>query len=96
MQNYQLYENILVRHGLMLVGYSCGANTEATQILGMTLTDMKEQGLEEKSMFYVMNPKSIYIGQSDPVCTKNTFQKDLKIGLGLPVPFGQPELKTSR
>jgi len=62
-QIYQLYEMILVRHGLMLVGFSYGAKTEAYRILGMSLTDMKEQGLEEKTVFYVMNPKSIYIGQ---------------------------------
>ncbi|XP_073386521.1 uncharacterized protein [Physcomitrium patens] len=60
---YQLYEMILVRHGLMLVGYSYGAKTEAYRILGMSLTDMHKQGLEEKTLFYVMNPKSIYIGQ---------------------------------
>ena len=63
MQIYQLYEMILVRHGLMLVGFSYGAKTEAYRILGMSLTDMKEQGLEERTVFYVMNPKSIYIGQ---------------------------------
>lgn len=62
-QIYQLYEMILVRHGLMLVGYSYGAKTEAYRILGMSLTDMKKQGLEETTVFYVMNPKSIYIGQ---------------------------------
>jgi dynein heavy chain len=63
MQIFQLYEMILVRHGLMLVGYSYGAKTEAYRILGMALTDMQKQGLEEKTVFYVMNPKSIYIGQ---------------------------------
>lgn len=93
MQNCRLYENILVRHGLMLVGYSCGPNTQANQILGMSLTNMKEQGLEEKSVFYMMNPRSICIGQFDPVCTENKFQKDLEIGLGLLAPLENQNLR---
>jgi hypothetical protein len=76
MQNYELYENILVRHGLMPM--SCGASTKANQILGMSLTNMKEQGLEEKSVFYMMNPRSI-------------FQKRLENRLVSPRPIGKPE-----
>jgi hypothetical protein len=89
MQNYELYENILVRHGLMPM--SCGASTKANQILGMSLTNMKEQGLEEKSVFYMMNPRSIFIGQFDPVCTENNFQKRLENRLVSPRPIGKPE-----
>jgi dynein heavy chain len=64
LQIYQLYEMILVRHGLMLVGYSYGAKTEAYRILAAALTDMHNKGLEEEiTKCYVINPKSIYIGQ---------------------------------
>lgn len=47
----------------MLVGYSYGAKTEAYRILGAALTDMQKKGLEEITRFFVINPKSIYIGQ---------------------------------
>jgi len=60
---FQLYEMILVRHGLMLVGYSYGAKTEAYRILAAALSDMNKEGLEEITRCFVINPKSIYIGQ---------------------------------
>ncbi|WZN65433.1 heavy chain of dynein [Chloropicon roscoffensis] len=62
---FQLYEMILVRHGLMLVGYSYGAKTTAYRVLQGALGDLKERDeLEEnKTVVRVMNPKSIYIGQ---------------------------------
>lgn len=63
-QIFQLYEMILVRHGLMLVGFSYGAKTEAYRTLAAALTDMHSWGDPENiTKYYVMNPKSIYIGQ---------------------------------
>lgn len=62
-QIFPLYEMILVRHGLMLVGYSYGAKTEAYRILAAALSDMNKEGLEEITRCFVINPKSIYIGQ---------------------------------
>lgn len=64
MQIYQLYEMILVRHGLMLVGYSYGAKTECYRVLAAALTDMKAANENEQiTKCYIVNPKSIYIGQ---------------------------------
>ena len=40
----QLYEMILVRHGLMIVGFSYGAKTSAWRALAGALTDLKEAG----------------------------------------------------
>ena len=61
----QLYEMILVRHGLMLVGYSYGAKTSSYRALAGALSDLCEAGqLEEnKVKTVIMNPKSITIGQ---------------------------------
>ena len=62
---FQLYEMILVRHGLMLVGLSYGAKTTAYRVLQGALGDLCERGEldENKTVVRVMNPKSIYIGQ---------------------------------
>ncbi|CAM6109105.1 unnamed protein product [Calypogeia fissa] len=60
---FQLYEMILVRHGLMLVGYSYGAKTESYRVLAAALSDLQAQNLELTTRYFVLNPKSIYIGQ---------------------------------
>ena len=63
----QLYEMIIVRHGLMLVGYSFGAKTSAYRTLGAALGQMKEEGhdgpITQPCHYHVMNPKSITMGQ---------------------------------
>ncbi|KAL2633853.1 hypothetical protein R1flu_005332 [Riccia fluitans] len=61
----ELYEMIIVRQGLMLVGYSFGAKTSAYKMLAMSLTDLCAAGLnnENTSKFKVLNPKSITMGQ---------------------------------
>lgn len=41
----ELYEMIIVRHGLMLVGYSFGAKTAAYTVLADALTDLNYEGL---------------------------------------------------
>ncbi|KAG6554407.1 hypothetical protein Mapa_004324 [Marchantia paleacea] len=60
---FQLYEMILVRHGLMLVGYSYGAKTECYRVLAAALSDLQAKNLELITRYFVLNPKSIYIGQ---------------------------------
>ncbi|KAL6759980.1 dynein heavy chain 6 [Haematococcus lacustris] len=62
---HQLYEMILVRHGLMVVGYSYGAKTAICRTLGSALGDLCQQGLleEQKVQIRVMNPKALYMGQ---------------------------------
>ena len=63
----QLYEMIIVRHGLMLVGLSFSGKTRAYRILASALTDMKHKGIPgpitEVAEYHVLNPKSITMGQ---------------------------------
>jgi len=69
----QLYEMIIVRHGLMVVGASFGMKTESWRVLSLALGDLAEQGLmgEKAVRTCVINPKAqpqrqLY-GAEDPV-----------------------------
>jgi len=61
----QLYEMILVRHGLMLVGETYGCKTSVLYVLAKAMTLCNERGNEhtEKIQIFTMNPKSITSGQ---------------------------------
>uniref|UniRef100_A0A383V949 AAA+ ATPase domain-containing protein n=1 Tax=Tetradesmus obliquus TaxID=3088 RepID=A0A383V949_TETOB len=61
----QLYEMILVRHGLMIVGYSYSAKTSIYKTLATALGELEAQNLmgEHKVHTRVLNPKSITMGQ---------------------------------
>ncbi|KAH8413286.1 hypothetical protein KR009_009673 [Drosophila setifemur] len=60
----QLYEMIVVRHGLMLVGYPFGGKSTTYRILAEALECMeKTDGSENKAIFTVINPKAITMGQ---------------------------------
>ncbi|XP_029005758.1 dynein axonemal heavy chain 1 [Betta splendens] len=64
----QLYETTVVRHGLMLVGPSGSGKTKCYEILGAALTALGGQpavsgGVYEPVEIYVLNPKSITMGQ---------------------------------
>lgn len=62
----QIYEMILVRHGLMIVGDPLGGKTQAYQTLSEALTDLGESGTmpeESPVHFGIINPKSITMGQ---------------------------------
>jgi dynein heavy chain, axonemal len=69
----QLYEMIVVRHGLMMVGWSFGMKTAAIRVLARALGDLNEKGLagEFKVKMWTLNPKSVTMGQlygeDDPV-----------------------------
>lgn len=68
----QLYEMIVVRHGLMLVGYSFGMKSSAIHVLADALTKMAAAGHGEyRTKHVAINPKSITMGQlygeDDPV-----------------------------
>jgi len=61
----QLYEMIVVRHGLMIVGLPFSGKTSALKVLQGALTEMNEKGqMEEmKTHIVIVNPKSITMGQ---------------------------------
>uniref|UniRef100_A0A1Y1JXL1 AAA+ ATPase domain-containing protein n=1 Tax=Photinus pyralis TaxID=7054 RepID=A0A1Y1JXL1_PHOPY len=61
----QLYEMIVVRHGLMLVGLPFGAKTSAYRVLADALGLIEVRGGmdEHRAIYTIMNPKSITMGQ---------------------------------
>ena len=61
----QLYEMILVRHGLMIVGLPFAGKTSCLRVLAGSLSQLKKEGLmgECKTHMTVVNPKSITMGQ---------------------------------
>eukprot|EP00924_Labyrinthula_sp_SR-Ha-C_P008574 snap_masked-scaffold_37-processed-gene-0.12-mRNA-1 protein AED:0.06 eAED:0.07 QI:0/0/0/1/1/1/3/0/4292 len=63
----QLYEMIIVRHGLMLVGPSGGGKTSNLANLCSALTSLKAKGIQgfafEVIELYTLNPKSVTMGQ---------------------------------
>eukprot|EP01047_Picozoa_sp_COSAG01_P001177 COSAG01_NODE_25_length_37050_cov_211.559119_13_plen_3716_part_00 len=69
----QLYEMILVRHGLMIVGRPFGCKTTMLRVLSSALTFLAEQGLNDENTteLICLNPKSVSMaqlyGESDPV-----------------------------
>lgn len=60
----QLYEMIVVRHGLMVVGLPFAGKTMALKVLANALTELHEKGLMEemKTHICIINPKSISMG----------------------------------
>ena len=57
----QLYETIVVRHGLMIVGYSFGAKTCIERALATAMGKMAERGAkEEKVHIHTINPKASF------------------------------------
>eukprot|EP00960_Hanusia_phi_P013114 383004-Hanusia_phi.AAC.2 len=61
----ELYEMIVVRHGLMVVGLSYGGKTRSYRVLSDSLGKLNELGQNEenKVRIYTMNPKSVTLGQ---------------------------------
>ena len=59
----QLYEMVLVRHGLMVVGDPFSGKTTIIHVLAEALSLLKEKGLmnEEKVHLCTLNPKSIHM-----------------------------------
>lgn len=74
----QLYEMIIVRHGLMLVGPTGGGKSSNLRVLQNTLSSLKEQGIQgfayEKVKIYQLNPKSITMGQMYGEFDPNTME----------------------
>ncbi|XP_038950112.1 dynein axonemal heavy chain 1 isoform X1 [Rattus norvegicus] len=64
----QLYETTVVRHGLMLVGPTGSGKSNCYRILAAAMTSLKGKpsisgGVYEAVNYYVLNPKSITMGQ---------------------------------
>ncbi|CAH0557250.1 unnamed protein product [Brassicogethes aeneus] len=61
----QLYEMIVVRHGLMIVGFPFSGKTTCYRMLADALGLVEERGGmdEHRAIYTVMNPKSITMGQ---------------------------------
>ena len=61
----QLYEMIVVRHGLMLVGETMSGKTSALAVLAGALTDLHSKGLnnEKEVIATYLNPKAVTMGQ---------------------------------
>lgn len=61
----QVYEMILVRHGLMIVGEPLGGKTQGWQVLADALSDLHAANAypEFKTVYRIINPKSITMGQ---------------------------------
>ncbi|KAL7843672.1 hypothetical protein AOLI_G00251840 [Acnodon oligacanthus] len=64
----QLYETTVVRHGLMLVGPCGSGKTKCYEVLAAAITALQGQpsvsgGVYEAVQTYVLNPKSITMGQ---------------------------------
>lgn len=64
----QLYETTVVRHGLMLVGPTGSGKTRCYEVLAAALTALDGQKADDGSLYtpvnyFVLNPKSITMGQ---------------------------------
>ena len=74
----QLYEMIVVRHGLMLVGPTGGGKSSNLKVLQQTLSSLKQQGLEgfayENVQVFKLNPKAITMGQMYGEVDSNTME----------------------
>jgi dynein heavy chain len=74
----QLYEMIVVRHGLMLVGPTGGGKSRNLHVLEETLGSLKNQGVKgfayEHVKIYQLNPKSITMGQMYGQFDPNTME----------------------
>ena len=74
----QLYEMIVVRHGLMLVGPTGGGKSMNLHVLEETLGSLKDQNIEgfayEHVKIFQLNPKSITMGQMYGEFDPNTME----------------------
>lgn len=71
----QLYETVMVRHGLMVVGEALSGKTKVIHTLAKAMTKIKgDPNFEEDVHMYTMNPKSITQGQLYGSFDENTHE----------------------
>ena len=71
----QLYETVMVRHGLMVVGEALSGKTKVIHTLAKAMTRIKgDANFEEDVHMYTMNPKSITQGQLYGSFDENTHE----------------------
>ena len=76
MKTIQLYEMVLVRHGVMVVGQTCSGKTAAIHNLAKAMTKASAEGSDEfqKVHIYTINPKSVTSGQLYGLFDENTHE----------------------
>ena len=61
---FQLYETIMTRHGLMLVGDTYGGKTNCYQMLAKAMGNLPhEDGKKYKVQYHIINPKAVTMNQ---------------------------------
>lgn len=76
LKTIQLYEMVLVRHGVMVVGQTCSGKTATIHNLakGMTRANATNPETYEKVQIYTINPKSVTSGQLYGLFDENTHE----------------------
>ena len=72
----QLYEMILVRHGVMVVGSTCSGKTASIHNLAKAMTLAHEEAPDsfQKTQIFTINPKSVTSGQLYGLFDENTHE----------------------
>ena len=72
----QLYEMVLVRHGVMVVGQTCSGKTATIHNLAKAMTKAAIEGDEQfsKVQIFTINPKSVTSGQLYGLFDENTHE----------------------
>ena len=72
----QLYEMVLVRHGVMVVGQTCSGKTATIHSLAKAMTKANTEGCRElaKVQIITINPKAVTSGQLYGLFDENTHE----------------------
>jgi dynein heavy chain len=77
LKTIQLYEMVLVRHGVMVVGQTCSGKTATIHNLAKAMTLAANEGSElfnQKVQIHTINPKSVTSGQLYGLFDENTHE----------------------
>lgn len=72
----QLYEMVLVRHGVMVVGQTCSGKTATIHSLAKAMTKANNEGCKDlaKVQIITINPKAVTSGQLYGLFDENTHE----------------------